>query len=91
VLNLNMIIHQAIKDMPRLADNVTCDTDLDSDLMNILAGGSQIHRVITNLLCNAVDALQGIGHINIRTENYYADDVSGVNVVRQSGHLVFES
>jgi CheY-like chemotaxis protein len=63
--------------MPRLGENVTRETNLDPDLMNILAGGSQIHRVITNLLCNAVDALLGIGHINVKTENYYADDVSG--------------
>jgi len=77
-LNLNTIVHQAVKDiMPRLADSVTCETSLESDLMNILGGGSQILRVITNLLVNAVDALNDIGYINIKTENYYADDVSG--------------
>lgn len=88
VLNLNTIIRQSVKDMGRLADNVTCETDLDSDLMNILAGGSQIHRVISNLLCNAVDALQGIGYINIKTENYYADDVSGSYVHVPKGEYV---
>ena len=77
VLNLNAIIHQTVKEMPSLADNVTCATVLDPDLMNILGGASQIHRVVTNLLCNAVDALQDIGHINVRTENYYVDDISG--------------
>jgi PAS domain S-box-containing protein len=77
VLNLNTIVKQAVNEVARLTDSVTCETDLNPDLMNILGGGSQIHRVITNLLCNAVDALQNIGHINIKTENYYADDVSG--------------
>lgn len=77
VINLNTIVKQALKDMTWVNDKVSCQTNLDPELMNILGGGSQIHRVITNLLYNAVDALQGIGHISIRTENYYVDDASG--------------
>lgn len=76
VLNLNAIVNQAVKNMAWPTENVTCETNLDPNLLNILGGGSQIHRVIINLLCNAVDAMQDIGHIYIRTENYYADDVS---------------
>jgi CheY-like chemotaxis protein len=63
--------------MTQLADNITFATNLDPDLMNILGGGSQIHRMITNLLCNAVDALQYIGNIKITTENYYVDNEIG--------------
>ncbi|MEE9554776.1 MAG: PAS domain S-box protein [candidate division Zixibacteria bacterium] len=76
VLNLNGIVQQAVKEIGPLTDNLNCSMDLDADLMNILGGASQIHRVITNLLVNAVDALQGIGQIMVSTENYYVDDVS---------------
>ena len=76
VLNLNTIVKHAVKQMEPLTANLTLTTDLDEDLLNILGGGSQIHHVITNLLHNAADALQGEGRIMIRTENYYVDDVS---------------
>jgi CheY-like chemotaxis protein len=77
VLNLNVIVLQAVQELMPLTENMTCTTNLDPKLLNVLGGGSQIHRVITNLLCNAVDALQSIGHIVVTTENYYADNDSG--------------
>lgn len=78
-LNLNKIVSKAVEEIAPLVDNVTCAMDLDSSLMNVLGGSSQIHRAISNLLYNAIDALRGNGngHIYIRTENYYADDVIG--------------
>ncbi len=78
VLNLNSIVSQAVKNIPHLTDTISVEVDLAPDLMNILGGGSQIHRVLTNLLCNAVDALDEVGHIIVSTENIYADDVFGV-------------
>lgn len=77
-LNLNTVVVQALREIAPLADNITCEADLDEKLLNILGGGSQIHRAVTNLLCNAVDALQNSGQITVKTENYYADEVSGV-------------
>ncbi len=78
VFNLNDVVLQAIKEITSLTDNIECETNLTPDLMNILGGSSQIHRVVTNLLYNAVDALQGNGTLTVRTENYYADEVSGI-------------
>jgi len=77
VINLNSIVKQACDDLPELPETTVLETDLAEDLMYVQGGGSQIHRVVTNLLYNAVDSLQEIGHIRIKTENYYADDVSG--------------
>lgn len=77
ILNLNAIVHQAVKELRPLPDGVTCQTYLDKTLMNIKGGGAQLHRVIANLLSNAVDALQGIGQISVRTENYYLDEEAG--------------
>ena len=44
--------------------------------MMIKGGGAQLHRVISNLLHNAKDAMQSMGVITIKTENYYVDDAS---------------
>ncbi|MBK7141967.1 MAG: hypothetical protein IPH75_07800 [bacterium] len=42
--------------------------------MNITGGTAQLYRVVMNLVTNARDAMQDIGLLNIRTENFYADD-----------------
>ena len=44
--------------------------------MKIKGGSAQIHRMLTNLLANARDAMGDIGKVIIKTENYYADDTS---------------
>ena len=44
--------------------------------MDILGGGAQLNRVMSNLLHNAKDAMQNIGQITVKTENYYVDEVS---------------
>ncbi len=76
VLNLNEIVLLAIKEVDRQSGTVICETDLCENLMNVMGGGAQIHRVISNLLANAQDAIQGIGQISIKTENYYVDDTA---------------
>jgi len=40
-------------------------------------GSSQIYRVVSNLVSNAVDAIQDVGRVEIRTENFYSDSMSG--------------
>ena len=44
--------------------------------MNILGGSAQLHRMIINLLVNAVDAMNENGTIRVQTENYYIDQTS---------------
>ncbi len=74
VLNLNAIVRQVCSDVTDLPDAVSFNLDLAPELMSIYGGGAQIHRVISNLLHNAVDALQGAGEVTVRTENYYVDE-----------------
>lgn len=76
VLNLNVIVDQAAREITSTSTGLSLEKDLEKDLLNILGGGSQIHRAISNLLFNAYDALEGPGKITIKTENYYVDDVS---------------
>ncbi|MCK4657392.1 MAG: PAS domain S-box protein [candidate division Zixibacteria bacterium] len=75
-LNLNEIVLQVSRTIVPLPDTLTCEVNLSKDLMNILGGGAQIIRVISNLLDNARDAMQDVGRIYIKTENYYVDEVS---------------
>lgn len=75
-LNLNEIIHQAVREMDARSDTLIIRTDLCGDIMNVRGGGAQLHRAINNLLHNAIDAMQGIGQITVKTENYYVDEVS---------------
>ncbi len=76
VINLNRIVLQAAREMESRTKTVTCEMNLCEDLMNIKGGEAQIHRTLTNLLVNARDAMQNMGQVTIKTENYYADDTS---------------
>jgi PAS domain S-box-containing protein len=76
VINLNRIVSHAVNVIDTRSSTISCETDLCDDLMNVMGGASQIDRCISNLLCNAQDALHGVGTITIKTENYYIDDVS---------------
>lgn len=76
VINLNRIVLQAVLGMESRSDTVIYNTDLCEDLMSIKGGDAQIHRMLLNLLVNAQDAMEDMGQITIKTENYYADDTS---------------
>jgi len=76
VINLNRIVLHAAREMESRTKTVTCELDLCEDLMKIKGGEAQIHRMLANLLVNAQDAMEDIGQITIKTENYYADDTS---------------
>ncbi|RKX27097.1 MAG: hypothetical protein DRP47_07095 [Candidatus Zixiibacteriota bacterium] len=75
-LNLNEIVMQALKEIEPLPDTLACEIDLEEELMNMAGGGAQIHRILSNLLHNARDAMQDIGQITVKTENYYVDEMS---------------
>jgi len=76
VLNLNEVVLRAVREMDYQSETMICDLHLSEDLMNIKGGSAQLHRVISNLLVNAQDAMQEVGCVDVRTENYYVDDMS---------------
>ncbi len=76
-LNLNNVVKQSINQMDSQPDTLHIEIDLGKDLMNIKGGPAQLSRIISNLVNNALDAMRNVGHLFIKTENYYADDVSG--------------
>ncbi len=82
VLNLNEVIQFAIGEMGILPQTAVIETDFAKNLMNIRGGASQINRILFNLIHNARDAMQDVGNIIIKTENYYAD-----NPTTNFGHI----
>ncbi|MCP4705946.1 MAG: PAS domain S-box protein, partial [candidate division Zixibacteria bacterium] len=76
IINLNTIAQQAVAEIDPLPKTLAFELDLCKDLMDIRGGSAQLHRVISNMLHNAQDAMQNIGQITIKTENFYVDDVS---------------
>jgi PAS domain S-box-containing protein len=88
VLNLNTVVQHVLTELDPYPKTLVCKTDLSDDLMDIWGGGAQLHRVISNLLHNAKDAMQDIGQITVRTENYYVDDVSVVYGLVPKGEYV---
>lgn len=75
-LNLNSVISHALREIEPLPETMVCEVELCEDLMDIRGGTAQIHRAISNLLHNAKDAFNGVGTLTVKTENYYADDVT---------------
>jgi signal transduction histidine kinase len=51
----------------RLKHGITVKLDFDRALPNIRAHGSELNQVWTNIIDNAVDAMQGKGELRIRT------------------------
>jgi two-component system, cell cycle sensor histidine kinase and response regulator CckA len=76
VLDLNQVVRHAFREIIPRTDTLRCHLDLAADLLNVKGGRAQIHRMLANLLANARDAVQDIGEISVRTENYYADNTT---------------
>ena len=73
-LDLNRVVRDVIGKMQPLPGTVALRLDLAEDLMSITGGHAQLCRVVVNLLRNAVEAMQEVGALSIRTENRYVDE-----------------
>ncbi len=76
VMVLNDVVRHSIAELKSSLRSVTVELNLCDELMYMKGGEAQIDRVITNLVLNALDAVQEGGTIALRTENYYASESS---------------
>ena len=76
-INLNEIIEQVLMQFFPIARTTSIEKDLCLELFNMRGGKAQIFRVITNLIANALDAINEVGKISLKTENYYVDSIEG--------------
>jgi signal transduction histidine kinase/ActR/RegA family two-component response regulator len=77
-LNLNDIVSDYLnspefKKLEHFHPTVTVKTDLDADLLNISGSHVHIRKVVMNLVSNALEAVEGGGHVTISTVNRYID------------------
>ena len=65
-VNLHEALDNTLTILAHKLEEITVDCHYEPDLPIITAHGSQLNQVWTNLLENAIDALQGKGRIDIR-------------------------
>ena len=77
-LNLNDIVGDYLKspeheNLKQFSPSVSFQTRLAPELLNI--AGSQVHirKVVMNLVSNASEAIDGVGHVTISTVNRYVE------------------
>jgi two-component system cell cycle sensor histidine kinase/response regulator CckA len=68
-LNINDVVLTALGQIYPTPENLMIETKLSSNLKNIQGNGSQIHRLLTNLIVNARDAIDDSGKITVETRN----------------------
>ncbi len=64
----NELADAAIRTL-EIPDGITIDRGFAPDLMRVRGGSAQIMRVLTNLIANAIDAMNGFGTLRIATRN----------------------
>lgn len=69
-LNINRRVNDLLKMLSNLiVEDITINTDLESDLWTVQADKGNIEQVIMNLTLNARDAMPNGGKLTIKTEN----------------------
>jgi two-component system, cell cycle sensor histidine kinase and response regulator CckA len=96
VLNLNEIIFEYLKSpeyekLKTYHSNVSIETNLDTNLLNIEGSSTQLRKTIMNLVSNAAEAQPAGGKITISTRNQYVDTpIKGYEEIKEGGFVVFE-
>ena len=94
VMNLNDIILDYLKSLEydklkSYYPDVQVETNLETDLLNILGSSVHLSKTVMNLVSNAVEAIPGGGEIVISTENRYIDKpVTGYDNVTEGDYVV---
>ncbi|MGI5836172.1 MAG: two-component system sensor histidine kinase NtrB [Chloroflexota bacterium] len=76
LVDINQVVNQAITQMASRFENVTMVVELASDLPRVKGSFSQLRRVITNLITNGCEAMEGVGLLTVRTEQVRPDSPS---------------
>lgn len=70
-INLNDLIDRVL--IAHYCKEMIIRKELAPDLLPINGGGAQLTRMLTNLVQNANEAMQGMGVLTVKTENVYLD------------------
>jgi signal transduction histidine kinase len=80
-------VHEGLNDTlvmlrSKLKDGITIRREYDTELPQIQAFGTELNQVWTNIIDNAISAMQGSGELTLRT---YRDDQWVVVVIKDTG------
>ncbi len=87
-LNINDVVADIARDLRIRPQTLTVKVELDESLLNVAGGEAQIHRVFSNLVTNARDAMQDMGTLTLATENCYVDEVDAEHGGASPGEYV---
>lgn len=73
IINLNELIKSSLSSLKSKLSDIKLNVNFSKNLMTIKGSSSQLTRVISNLVHNAIDAMKSKGVLTIRSENYYMD------------------
>jgi len=96
VLNLNDIILEYLKSpenkkLKTYHSNVSVETNLDTNLLNIEGSSTQLIKMIMNLVSNAAEAQPSGGKSTISTRNQYVDTpIIGHEAIKEGDYVVLE-
>ena len=93
-LNLNEIIADYLRSPDYRAlstahPEIEIHTELDPELPNIEASAIHLHKVVMNLVGNAIEAITGNGRVTITTTNLYLDSpLRGYDEIKPGDYVV---
>ena len=96
ILNLNDIILDYLKSpeyekLKTYHSNVSVETDLETNLLNIEGSSTQLIKMIMNLISNAAEAQPSGGKSSISTRNQYVDaPIIRHEEIKEGDYVVFE-
>ena len=78
VVDLNEIVSQYLKSpeykkLTSFHPGVELATDLEAEILNVLASATHLYKTVMNLIVNATEAMPAGGRIVVATENRYVD------------------
>jgi PAS domain S-box-containing protein len=92
-VNLNDVIREYMESpeynkLLQFHPTVTVEASSDTDLFNLMGSRIHIRKVLMNLVSNASEAIEGSGHVTIKTTNRYVDGPIGNHDVVNKGEYV---
>ncbi len=93
VVNLNRLVNEYLESPECLNlklsfQDISCETELAPDLLNIHCSEIHIKKCIMNLVINAAEALKTEGTISISTQNLYIEETQAKNLNIGPGEYV---
>lgn len=95
-MNLNQVVKDYLispeyKDLKKNHPKISLNTELSSDLFNIMGTSVQLGKMLMNLVINAAEAMPAGGKIIISTLNRYVDQtVKGYDTLAEGDYVILK-